>query len=555
MKYRAFGDFRRGYAHVKNGSGVEDYASSYNDPEGRFCIGVICDGHSDQNCFRSSKGAQFGCETAVEVLTHFFDLYLKQKEENKNLPNGFETRLKNSIKQCWDRKVYRDIKENPLNEADLEPLTDRVRKIYSSGNGLLNIYGATFLAIGICEDFFISIHIGDGIILCADEDGSYFSPVPQDPKSNTGAPASLCDSDLFTRENAFRISVSKKIPVAAAVSSDGIEDCMTSFDYKRLICGVLKKMEQVEAEDQPVDKLNEKQEIFLGSCLDYYADKGHGAEDDCSLAVIYDLCRRIPDVKIPSNEATQLWESTVRERNEMVLDYERRKSILLKNMKQIQNSPNFNPHSNITVDMWVETHRRFEEQKRTLKTLITNEKEKAAFYDGQLKLYAEYIDNFSECEKELTKKLEIQSVDEGITEPDEDFEQFRRLRPEWEKKKEEYEKVKDDMSSLNPNKAVVVYTVKPTYEKAKKEFEDIDAQYQMIKDKIQKQYKTVNSPIFGKKDKLVGEDTTVPAQDRSTNDLSDIAAVKSNNQKRQKDPRDQSPNIQIWNCVVPKKKR
>lgn len=26
MKYRAFGDFRKGYAHVKHGSDVEDYA-------------------------------------------------------------------------------------------------------------------------------------------------------------------------------------------------------------------------------------------------------------------------------------------------------------------------------------------------------------------------------------------------------------------------------------------------------------------------------------------------------------------------------------------------
>ena len=53
MKYRAFGDFRKGYAHVKHGSDVEDYASSYNDPAGRFNISVICDGHSDKNCFRS----------------------------------------------------------------------------------------------------------------------------------------------------------------------------------------------------------------------------------------------------------------------------------------------------------------------------------------------------------------------------------------------------------------------------------------------------------------------------------------------------------------------
>ena len=107
MKYRAFGDFRKGYAHVKNGSGVEDYASSYNDPEGRFYIGVICDGHSDKNCFRSGKGAQFGCESALEILKRFFELYLAQNAESRTLPSGFESRLKTSLNLCWDnsRKI------------------------------------------------------------------------------------------------------------------------------------------------------------------------------------------------------------------------------------------------------------------------------------------------------------------------------------------------------------------------------------------------------------------------------------------------------------------
>ena len=341
MKYRAFGDFRKGYAHVKNGSGVEDYAGSYNDPEGRFHIGVICDGHSDKNCFRSGKGAQFGCESALEILRKFFELYLAQNAESRTLPAGFESRLKKSLKLCWDRKVYNDIKENPLVEEELMPLTDRVRKIYEAGNGLLNIYGATFLAIGICEDFFIALHIGDGAILCIDEDGSYYSPVPQDSKTDTGAPASLCDSDLFSRENAFRVKVSKKLPQLATVSSDGIEDCMDSFEYKRFTCSLFKKMELEEEEGQECGELNEKQMRYFGSCLEYYADKGHGAEDDCSLAAIYDLTRSVPEVRIPNEEAIKLWERTLQERNDVVRDYENRKNGLLESMAQVYNSTSF----------------------------------------------------------------------------------------------------------------------------------------------------------------------------------------------------------------------
>ena len=460
MKYRAFGDFRKGYAHVKNGSGVEDYAGSYNDPEGRFHIGVICDGHSDKNCFRSGKGAQFGCESALEILRRFFELYLAQNAEFRTLPDGFESRLKKSLKLCWDRKVYNDIKENPLVEEELMPLTDRVRKIYEAGNGLLNIYGATFLAIGICEDFFIALHIGDGAILCIDEDGSYYSPVPQDSKSETGAPASLCDADLFSRENAFRIGVSKKLPQLATVSSDGIEDCMDPFEYKRFICSLFKKMELEEEEGQESSELNEKQERYFVSCLEYYADKGHGAEADCSLAAIYDLTRPVPEVRIPNEEAIKLWERTLQERNEIVRDYENRKNGLLESMAQVYSSTSFKGGASVSVDQWMEAHEKFEEQKRTLKTIVTNENEKVVFYERQLAFYSQYIDGFSE-EKSVSKKLQPQHVDEDLMVVDDEFVKLKSYRQDYQKKATIYKQLKNDLE-------VTARAIDDAYDEAKR---------------------------------------------------------------------------------------
>lgn len=460
MKYRAFGDFRKGYAHVKNGSGVEDYAGSYNDPEGRFHIGVICDGHSDKNCFRSGKGAQFGCESALEILRRFFELYLAQNAESRTLPDGFESRLKKSLKLCWDRKVYNDIKENPLVEEELMPLTDRVRKIYEAGNGLLNIYGATFLAIGICEDFFIALHIGDGAILCIDEDGSYYSPVPQDSKSETGAPASLCDADLFSRENAFRVGVSKKLPQLATVSSDGIEDCMDSFEYKRFTCSLFKKMELEEEEGQECGELNEKQMRYFGSCLEYYADKGHGAEDDCSLAAIYDLTRSVPEVRIPNEEAIKLWERTLQERNDVVRDYENRKNGLLESMAQVYNSTSFKGGTGVNMDQWMEAHEKFEEQKRTLKTIVTNENEKIVFYERQLTFYSQYIDGFSE-ETSVSKKLQPQQVDDVLMVADEKFAKLKLYRQDYQKKMAVYKQLKNDLE-------VTARAIDDAYDEAKR---------------------------------------------------------------------------------------
>lgn len=444
MKYRAFGDFRKGYGHVKNGSGVEDYGSAYNDPEGRFFIGVICDGHSDKNCFRSAKGAQYGCESAIEILTRFFELYLSQKDDTRLLPDGFENRLKKSLKLCWDKKVYADIKDNPVTEDELSPLTERVRKIYESGNGLLNIYGATFLAVGICEDFFISFHIGDGIVLCIDEDGSYYSPVPQDPKGETGSPASLCDSDLFSRENAFRCGVSKKIPQIATVSSDGIEDSLDSFEYKKVIGSLFKKIASEEKELQQDHRLNEQQSRYFGSFLEYYADKGHGAEDDCSLAAIYDLSRPVPEVRMSSQEASMLWEQAMRERNDVVSDYENRKKNLLDSMSQQRCMEAFKGGYPVKYVQWMEAREKYENQKQTLKTIVTNEMDKVGFYENQLRMYEQYIDGFSDDSAKL-KRVAVQNVDAVFMEPDEAFIEFRNAWQVFLKKKDCYKQLEADM--------------------------------------------------------------------------------------------------------------
>ena len=414
MNYRAFGGYTKGYAHVNNGSDVEDFAASYNDPEGRFHIGVICDGHSDKNCFRSGRGAKFGCDSAVEILKRFFELYLKQNEETRTLPDGFESRLKKSLKLCWDKKVYNDIEENPLKEDELNSLNERVRKVYEAGDGLLNIYGATFLAVGICEDFFIALHIGDGIILCVDEDGTYYSPVPQDSKSETGSPASLCDTDLFSRENAFRVSVSNKLPQIATVSSDGIEDCMDSLQYKQFTYSLFKDLENMQENDQEKDKLNEKQMEYFKHCLEYYAGKGNGAEDDCSLAAIYDLDRSVPEVIIPNEEAIELYEITLQERNRTVQDYENRKNSLIEKIRSFKHGV----HLSRTKD--IDAFEKFVEQKRILKTIVTNEMEKVAVYESKLEQYSKYIDGFSE-DSYASRKIQPHDVDEDLMLEDEEI--------------------------------------------------------------------------------------------------------------------------------------
>ena len=492
MEYRAFGDFRKGYAHVKNGTDAEDYAGSYNDPQGRYYIGVICDGHSDNNCFRSQKGARFGCESAVEILIRFFELYYGQPDEKRCIPKEKEAeeRLKRSIKQCWDNKVFEDLKQNPISSEELSLLSERVRKIYESGHGLQNIYGATFLVVALCKDFFLSMHIGDGAILCIDADGSYYSPLLQDPKSETGAPASLCDNDLFSREHAFRICVTPTIPLAAVVSSDGIEDCMDSLGYKQFICNLLRKLVSEEETEQKSDRLNVGQKKYFGSCLEYYADKGHGAEDDCSLAAIYQLNSSIPDIRIPEEEAKKLWNDIVQERNNMLRDYHSRKNNLENNLQQIRNSKEFQNYKK--DETWIASHKKLEEVKDILRKVIENEKEKLENFDQRLQFYLKYMTpNMSG----MTKKLKPCNIAAEYYEKDTEFCELEQYWQERQKKKQEklsgektYDKVWDELRvALNATRDVNSNSseydnIIEEYEKKEKEHSKIKKEYDNVKE-------------------------------------------------------------------------
>lgn len=391
MGYRTFSGYRLGYSHVRDGSGCEDYAMSYSDKEGRYYICAVCDGHSDKNCFRSGKGALFGCESAIETWIRFFELYYGQNMESQEVSPEMEERLKRSMKQRWDKKVFQDIKENPLSGEELEPLSERVRKIYESGQGLQNIYGATFLAAAVCKDFFAALHIGDGIMMCVYPDGTYGEPLPYDAKSEMGSPASLCDSDLFSRKDAFRSVFSKTVPQAVVASSDGIGDCMDKLQFREFVHALAEKFETMEQPDTGQDGLNAAQEKYLGSCLEYWADKGNGVEDDCSLAGIYDCSLSIPEVRLPLDVAEKLWEDTVLERNDTILDYERRKMDIVHSISQQQEASVGILKRAGANEEWIGAKDKVENLKQILRNMESNEQEKVRYYDGRLESCREYI--------------------------------------------------------------------------------------------------------------------------------------------------------------------
>lgn len=429
MNYRTFDNYQKGFSHEKNGTPCEDYAASYADPDSRFFISVICDGHSDNNCFRSTKGARFGCEAAIEILSRFFTLYYEEGMEPAQIKAAEEARLKKSIRQCWDQKVASDLKENPLTEEEMQRLSERVKALYKAGQGLFNIYGTTFAAVAASQDLFLVLHIGDGVVMCVNADGTYYEPLPNDENSNTGSPASLCDPDLFTREAAFRSAVLEQIPQAAVVSSDGIGDCMDQLQFMEFICSLLQKFKAME---QGNGELNEAQKQYLAECVSFYTKKGVGAEDDCSLAGFYAPDQEVPLVKLPAKLARQLWVDTIQEMKSVAQDYEDRKGEIIENIRRQESSL---PDLLTMPEDWLASKHEIERLKKILNNIVNNEREKLAYYDNRVQMCREYVRRVEGHVSGQSTQINIKDVPLEYLKEDLQFLRLNKLYKEFREKK------------------------------------------------------------------------------------------------------------------------
>ncbi|MCR5734736.1 MAG: protein phosphatase 2C domain-containing protein [Lachnospiraceae bacterium] len=452
MKYRAFDSFHIGYSHVKDDQVCEDHSLSCNDGSERYYIAAACDGHSDKNCFRSSKGALLGCEAAKEMLSSFFEKYIEEGLSFSDLPENAIKRLKQSIKQCWDNKVADDIDKNPFTEDELAPLSDRVRDYYKSGKGLKNIYGATFLAAGICKDLFIVMHIGDGIVLCITDDGTYIEPLPHDEKGDMGEPASICNDDLFVREKAFRCGMYNSNPTAVILSSDGIGDSVDDVQYRESIYTVLSKFAALDDENNMTACLNEAQQKYLDSFVAYYADQGHGAEDDCSFAGIYRVDKEIPKVKLVLKLAERLYDETINEYRSVIDDYEKRKRGVIDSIDEAEMKVSSSLKGKDSTSLWLEAKGKVEELKKILRTIVENEENKKAAYEKKLEICRDYVLRAGGDPKTCGIP-EISEVDESYLSEDAEYEAIIRTRKETDKDQKDADEgsAETDISDTDTN--------------------------------------------------------------------------------------------------------
>ena len=329
MNYTVFSDHIIGQSHVRMGAGCEDYSVHYCDEQGRYAIAAVCDGHSDPKCFRSAAGAELGCKTAVRVLRNLFDAYWEENETEDAMTSLFSRkeqvidRLRAAFLAEWNRAVEEDLQRNPITEEEYQPLDcpqyRSAMKLYRAGQARNNIYGATLLAVAVCEHFHVVMHIGDGVVVRLDGEGVYSTPLPEDDRNEMEGPASMCDSDLLSRNLAFRVEFFPFLPQALFVTSDGVGDMPLSVLLRENLCTVQRTLMESEPDADklpPLAELNDAQQNYLHTFLEHYAQQG--LEDDCCLSGFFHSTQPVADVRLTRYELDELY----RELNERIHEEE-----------------------------------------------------------------------------------------------------------------------------------------------------------------------------------------------------------------------------------------
>jgi len=303
-KYKSFAVTVIGGSHIKHGKGCEDSSTRYED-EG-VSIAVVSDGHGDDNCFRSAKGAKFAVACAAKGIQEFVK-YLDEPEETdpdekisllkkllrKNVTvlqreSLFkkeeaqavlkEKLIEQGIIRAWFKMTTDDFTNNPVTEEELQNVGDKYRKRYAEGTDLHHAYGATLIAAAITPHYWFGIHIGDGRFTALYADGTFDQPVPWDDKCYLNVTTSICDDNAAREARCyFSFNEVKAPPVAVFLCSDGVDDNYPVDENEKYLYKLYRTIALTFAEDG--FESTYKQLIDLAN---QFATKGKG--DDTSIA-------------------------------------------------------------------------------------------------------------------------------------------------------------------------------------------------------------------------------------------------------------------------------
>lgn len=221
----SFSSTSTGQSHLNNGTTCQD--SSYNLNDDDYILAIVSDGHGSSNFIRSDKGSKYACEETAKAVKEFvssikIDYFINEEERNNRI-----IQLCKSILVNWYEKIAEDYNNCPFGEDELKNVSDKYKNLYFSGESIEHAYGATLVFALLTKDFFLAVQDGDGSCLVLSEDGDLINPIPVDEKCEASFTTSLCNENAIQD---FRFFWTSTIPIAAFLSSDGVENSYPRYE-------------------------------------------------------------------------------------------------------------------------------------------------------------------------------------------------------------------------------------------------------------------------------------------------------------------------------------
>ena len=402
----------RGASHTRHGIPCQDDSCSYNDPDGRFQIATIADGHGDQTCVRSDQGSRFAVDSANDALKELAQVALEgggfEDAGFGDLVNattgGFAMRnLCKRIVSLWHERVKENLTKNPLSECEMDDAGDAVGNEYRRGIGLNRAYGTTLIACLICDDKALFVHQGDGRCDVFHKNGRVDQPVPWDDRCFDVFTTSMCDGDAAVKMRTWVIDLSVDPLVAVFMGSDGIEDSFVDMEgthcFYRCLADTLVEL-------GTDDNLTERLENDLSELSE------SGSADDVSVAGIVD--REGIEPLLPSfDQMIRAYElnDEISEITTRLLSMKRKHGILAEKVKKLKNSVEQGKSERKGIIKDIESRKSENDRDRQkLKKLSEQVNEQEKELDAAISEYEEYDDEYQRLNSRLE---ELQSEDEA----------------------------------------------------------------------------------------------------------------------------------------------
>jgi len=272
--YIGFAVSTLGHSH-KATNVCQDASGFYSN--NKASIIAVSDGHGSKIHCRSDIGSKIAVNVGINAIKSFVDEHPAFTGLQGKDIDALLKQLKENIIYKWNESILSHLKENPLNNEELNSISKDDKDEYLDNKTITNyasIYGATFIASVVTNKYWFILQLGDGDAVILDARGFYM-PMPIDEHLHFNATTSLCEKDAIDN---FRHTFGITSPVSIMLSSDGLKNSFINVDY---FYAVLKDI----LKDAKIEDIKDLEQGLIED-LPVLSQKGSG--DDISLALMWD---------------------------------------------------------------------------------------------------------------------------------------------------------------------------------------------------------------------------------------------------------------------------